>query len=646
MADIKVSNLIVGITSDEKQFAAGADSSTKALQHQKQAAKAATKEMSGLKSSLKESTTAAKHHASALGKVVSAIKRIAFYRMIRSAIKAVTQAFSEGVKNLYQYSAALNSLDAARAKNTMDAFATTALYVKNSLGAALMPVLQALLPVVNAIANAFVTAANAVNQFFHALKGESVFTRAKKYATEFGDALGGAAGKAKELKKQIFGFDELNIFNEPSSGGGGGGSGMDYSQMFEEAKVSDILANVRAFMDLGLYRQAGESLAKGLNYIIKQFDAASFGKNLGKKIENGIKFAVGFVSDFDFSQVGTKVGEAINNLFYQIKFEEIGEIIANLLTGAFDFAIGLFTSLDFGYAAESISKLIISLFDNLSEWLLEVDWEGFGRTFFTQVYDFVTGIDFGGIASAFFRLLGEAFGSALLLFRGFTDGLIERVNLYFDRKTEECGGNVILGFLKGIKDAIKGIFEWINTNIVQPVIDGFNSAFGFNTSASEMNKAGTKAINDFFAGMKAAWTAVATWISTKANAVKTTFQNLINGVKNFRMDSPRYIDYGVAANLFAEGGTPQTGTLFWAGEAGPELVGQVGGKTTVTNQDQFTAGMEGIMDNTNSVIMQAASALIQAIQNKDMTSIVSIGDRDIVASYDRGKRLAGASLVE
>lgn len=646
MADIRVSNLIVGITSDQKQFSSGADDSTKALVKQKQAAKAAAKEMGGLKTSLKESATAAKHHASALGKVAAAIKRIIFYRMIRSAIKEVTQAFSEGVKNLYQYSAALNSIDSAKAKNTMDSFATTALYLKNSLGAALMPVLQALLPVVNAVADAFVTAANAVNQFFHALKGETMFTRAKKYATEFGDALGGAAGKAKELKKQVFGFDELNIFNEPSSGGGGGGSGLDYSQMFEEAHISDILANVRAFMDLGLYRQAGESLAKGLNDIIKQFDAVAFGKNLGKKIQNGISFAAGFVSDFNFSQVGTKVGEALNNIFYKIKFEDIGAIIANLLTGAFDFAIGLFTTFDFGYAAESISKLVISLFDNLSNWLLEVDWEGFGHTFFTQVYDFVTGIDFGGIASSFFNLLGNAFGSALLLFRGFTDGLIDRVRTYFKQKTEECGGNVILGLLKGIKDAVRGIIEWIRLNIVEPFIDGFNSVFGFGTSASEMNKIGTEVINDFFAGLKSAWTAVATWISTKANAIKTTFQNIINGVKNLKMESPRYLDYGVAAGLFAEGGTPQTGTLFWAGESGPELVGQVGGKTTVTNQEQFTAGMGEIMDNTNTVIMQAAQALISAIQSKDMSPVVSIAGRDIVRAYDTSKRLAGAALVE
>ena len=216
MADIPVSNLIVSVTSEQSSFASSADSTTNALRKQKQAAKEASKSVKGLKDSMKACTNEAKHHASAFEKVASAVKRIAFYRMIRSAIKAVTQAMKEGINNLYNYSAALNSLDAARAKNTMDEFATTALYVKNSIGAALMPILQSLLPVVNAIADAFIWAANAVNQLFHALKGEATFTRAKRYAVEYEGALQGAGRAAKELKKQVFGFDELNIFSAPS----------------------------------------------------------------------------------------------------------------------------------------------------------------------------------------------------------------------------------------------------------------------------------------------------------------------------------------------------------------------------------------------------------------------------------------------
>lgn len=50
---------------------------------------------------------------------------------------------------------------------------------------------------------------------------------AEQAAGGVSDNLGSAAGKAKELKKQLQGFDELNIINTPkdTSGGGGGGGG-------------------------------------------------------------------------------------------------------------------------------------------------------------------------------------------------------------------------------------------------------------------------------------------------------------------------------------------------------------------------------------------------------------------------------------
>ena len=35
----------------------------------------------------------------------------------------------------------------------------------------------------------------------------------------------------QEAKKQIFGFDELNIFNAPTNGGGGSTPALDYSSL-------------------------------------------------------------------------------------------------------------------------------------------------------------------------------------------------------------------------------------------------------------------------------------------------------------------------------------------------------------------------------------------------------------------------------
>jgi len=54
--------------------------------------------------------------------------------------------------------------------------------------------------------------------------------------------------------------------------------------------------------------------------------------------------------------------------------------------------------------------------------------------------------------------------------------------------------------------------------------------------------------------------------------------------------------------LYASGGFPDEGQLFIANEAGPELVGNIGNRTAVANNDQIT---EGIAAATYSALTRA-----------------------------------------
>ena len=175
----------------------------------------------------------------------SSLTRIAKLRLLRGIIRSITGAFKEGTENIYQYSRALGSADASHFASTMDSLASSMLYMKNSIGAIVAPLLTSLLPAIQTVVNWFVTATQVVAQFFAALGGQVMYTKAKEYATawkDVGSATGGAAAAAKEYKNTIMSFDELHVLNDvPESGGGGGGAGspgMDYSNMFEEAVIS------------------------------------------------------------------------------------------------------------------------------------------------------------------------------------------------------------------------------------------------------------------------------------------------------------------------------------------------------------------------------------------------------------------------
>jgi hypothetical protein len=71
----------------------------------------------------------------------------------------------------------------------------------------------------------------------------------------------------------------------------------------------------------------------------------------------------------------------------------------------------------------------------------------------------------------------------------------------------------------------------------------------------------------------------------------------------------------IAPTLFkASGGTVDKGQLFIANEAGPELIGNLGGQSTVTNYDQFT---QSVID-ANSMVVDAVMQVVAAVNNKDL----------------------------
>lgn len=571
-----------------------------------------------------------------------ALKRIVMYRVIRGGLTALLRNWKEGLTNLYGYSQRFGT----QFHNTMDSIATDVQYVSNGFAAMAAPIINAVMPAVQALAAKIVDLANAIGYFFAKILGQASFSAAIRGSKAFKEL----GGSAKEAKKQLMGFDELNVLTDNKGGGAGGA---DYGKMFEEwsteLEEGSLEQRLREAIENGDWEGVGSLLAEKMNGVVDRFKESQFGKNLGKKIQKGLDIAHGFLSNFSFTNAGSALAVNLSDAIKGIDWQEFGDTMAEGFTGAIDFFIGFLTDFDFSAAGRAIGDVVVGWYDGLSDWLSEVDWEKFGKTLFDDVYNFVTGIDFGAVASSFFRLFGTALSSAWDLGLGLFGELFTKVSDYFKMKTDECGGNAVLGFLKGILDGLVGIATWIYDNVIHPFLFGLTDGLGMGDDASPTGKLkdiGSAVIDAFFEGLTSAWTKVATWISQKATAVKNIFKGIVDGIKNFKPESPRYLDFGSSAGLFAEGGTVPTGQLFIANEAGPELVGTVGGRTTVTSQDQFTAGMADIMDITNSVIMQAAQSLAQTIINKDMTAVAVIGDRDVVRSYDRGKTLAGSSLVE
>lgn len=152
-----------------------------------------------------------------------------------------------------------------------------------------------------------------------------------------------------------------------------------------------------------------------------------------------------------------------------------------------------------------------------------------------------------------------------------------------------------------IENAWKSVVGWFEDNVTNPIKSAFtgaiNSIIGFiNTCIDGLNKVGSFDIPK--------WEVTWPWGAT------TTFMQ------------GRHVDLWKIDHIptLAEGGFPDSGQLFIANEAGPEMVGTMDGHTAVANQMQIIEGIKRGVSDANSEqndLLRRQNELLFAILQKE-----------------------------
>ena len=437
---------------------------------------------------------------SAFGNLFSSIKRIALYRAIRFFFAQLTRAMKEGISNLYQYSAVMGGTF----KQSMDSLATSFLYLKNSMGAMVSPLINALAPAVEYIIDKFVALINIVNQFFAALTGKKTTTVAKRVATTFkaasdsaGDTAGGVSKAAKELKRSILGFDEINALNAPdkSSGGSGGGSGgggassPDYSDMFEtidvDSGISDWVQDLKDAFNAGDWQELGTLLGTKFNEIVESIKWEDLGKKIGEGINGIIQTAYWTLDTIDFKRLGYHFAELVNGAFSEIDFNIAGALSVKKFTVIIDTIIGFLGGLDWGLIGESVSDYLTGAFDEVTKWIRSYNWSEVGTGIWTGIKEFFTGneehsgFNASEVASAIAKVLGSAIKMSVDLISGFTDGMADDIanalSSSFESAFKNNPGDLRKAILEWLGKGIVNIGSWVVENIIEPFIQGLTN---------------------------------------------------------------------------------------------------------------------------------------------------------------------------
>ena len=599
------------------------------------------------------------HKASGgLGKLFKSIGRIAFYRLLRTAIKEVAQAFSEGLKNAYAFSKRTGGMLAP----ALDSLASAAGKMKNQLGAAFGGLITAITPILLRVINLVTRAANAITQLFAILNGSGVYKRATDQMNEWGDAASGAGGKVKGL---LAAWDELTVIGQ-ESGGGGGGSSNSGEGMFEWAEIDSDWAKL---FSEGEFFKLGERLNAGLGSLSEKiinwfhdiqdmhlgtkfaeflngvFDNKESWRLAGEAVGEGLNTVIGifldFFTNFDAVSAAEAVASWINGLVETINWHDLGETVGKAFVSVVDFAFGVVTNIDW---IELLKGLFEALWAAITELVKRPD----------AIYKACILV---GIVTGNIPLL--AFGLAALV----TDDMIKGGSL-----TQAPNKDKLRGVWDDVFNPGTEAAEEFETNATDSLKNVGKTAIGTGETvrgqiSETESRATTFSANGITAfnsvrnkgvetgnTIKEKWTSSFSGITGATNTYKSTSLSVFEKIKsamsgvvsaansikkainNIPTSKTVKINYkytnkptGVANSYavpYAEGGFVSTGQLFVARESGPEMVGQIGNNTAVANNDQIVAGISMGVQNANAEqngLLSQLVAIGSALLNKPLT---------------------------
>lgn len=572
-------------------------------------------------------------------KLVSSLGRVAFYRAIRAAIKGVTDAVNEGLMNVYAFSSTIGSV----ISQTMDSFASLGLTMKNQLGAAFGELLATVRPIIEFIIQLITKAADVISQFFAILGGRSTYHKAIGQATKWADTTEKGAAAAKEWKNQLLGFDEINRLEAPSDtgsgsgGGAGGGAGayelspvtldLSWLDKYKEATM-EWLQN----LDFEPLKKAWDELKQRVLVFAKIVDTALFWAYtnvllpLGKwVIEKAAPASVELLASmFNFlNAVLEKTAPVFLRLWENI-LKPFAEFVGDVLIKAINWLRDAFNGLaDKIKNADSLGEFIKSL--NGKETIvlalaIAIGTLGTAFSIFKTVTSIIGG--FSAVIAAVTSPVGIAIAViAALVIAGVAlyqnwDSIVEGLSKLWDKLKNAAAtawdfmNEHFSGVVEGIRFTIDGlvrIFQGLIDFVVGIFTLDFERAFnGLGQMFIGVFEIMIGAVDTFIGWIQG----LIDWIVSALEGLQYLFHGIndvanANAARNEATGDLWATDPSMLHK--ADGGFVGEGQMFIAREAGPELVGTIGGRTAVANNDQIVsaisagvyAAVSDAMGNTN-----------------------------------------------
>lgn len=483
---------------------------------------------SGLKS-LRRHAGNATLSTNGLVKALTSLKTMLISRLKRMFISSIINEAKEGIGKLAQFSTEFDA--------TMSNLKNRAKELSSNLSVTIGNAISAIEPILTPVIEALSRAVTYLNSFLALLQGKSTVTVAKRQTDSYAKSLDSAAQSAKELKAQVYGFDDLNKASRTKDTS----TDKTGADLFETKNIEDVvpsglldtLSKIKDAILSGEWREAGKLIAEGLNSMIQSVDdfitgtlrpkgkewAANIAElfngivdglkweNVGKTIGDGINAIADtvntFLTRFDFHKLGEGFGRGINGLFDAVEWNLLGETFANKWNALIDFIHGLVTTvkwdvvgdkaaefvqsfsdkLNLHTLAETISAGINGIVSLLQHFLDGVKWEDNARKLADGINTVFSGVNWPAVG----KLLSNGVKTALSFlsttisntnWKSIGDDIAKSINAFDWKNILGNAGKLLSDAVKGLFDLLIGYLEGLNWwETGEKVYDGLMSAF-------------------------------------------------------------------------------------------------------------------------------------------------------------------------
>ncbi len=612
-------------------------------------------------------SNAAKKVSSLFGQWGQRLGRFLQYKELSMAFRYIASSMQTGIANLYSYSKALGGEYAS----ALDKAKGASVSFGNSLAATIAPAIVALIPTIQTVVGWINTLLNSIAQLFAILGGQTYFLKAAEGATDYAKAAGGAGKANKDL---LASFDQLHIIQSESGGGGGGGGGISGALGFEKEEIdttkwkwlTDNLdwlkyaalaagAALAGLLPPGITKIAS-GLALSVSGVAEAYEAVKTQWNNGVDVENmssyfwgAAKAAAGLY--IMFGKTGLALGLVIGGVAGAIaplkEWIETGTLSAKsarqlaISVGLVGAGISLLTGSWIPLAIAALVGIVaevVANWDKIKEKIAEI-WEKIKQGA-SDAVDWVKEV---------WRKITTWFDNNIIApIRDYFRFMWQNISKFAEdaKAGIENAWNTVANWVKKyVTGPIESAWNAVKS-VIDTVVDAVKTFLGLKTDKT-VNVHTVYSSETLPNGMKMQDYNPDTTLTNsvkpvtpgqisnnlksplKTDALQVTQKQFDEVYKNSSVLEKQMIDSAVAAGMIkkkANGGFARVGEMFIAREAGPELVGSIGNKTAVANNDQIVDSVAVGVATANreqNALLREQNTLLRALLNKESTVKIS-----------------------